>query len=56
MSDKTKSNLSALLAQIGKSLSKSSKQDAKTSKELHLAARKLSRAMEKELGDIVERV
>ena len=58
MGDITESNVSALLAQIdilGKSLSTSSKQDAKARKNLRLAARDLSRAME-EPGDIVERV
>ena len=58
MGDTTESNVSALLVQIdnlGKSLSTSSKQDAKARKKLCLAARDLSRAME-EPGDIVERV
>ena len=58
MGDTTESNVSALLTQIdnlGKVLSTSSKQDAKTRKRLRLAARALSRAME-EPGDIVERV
>ena len=58
MGDTTESNVSALLVQIdnlGKSLSTSSKQDAKARKKLRLAARDLSRAME-EPGDIVERV
>lgn len=58
MGDTIESNVPALLAQIdnlGNILSTSSKQDPKARKELRLAARDLSRAME-EPGDIVERV
>ena len=58
MGDAIESNVSALLAQIdnlGKMLSTSSKQNPKARKQLRLAARDLSRAME-ESGDTVERV
>ena len=58
MSDRTEPDVATLLAQIehlGRSLGSSSKQNAKARKQLRLAARDLSRAME-EPGDIVERV
>ena len=58
MSDGTELDVATLLAQIehlGKSLSTSSKQDAKARKKVRLAARDLSRAIE-EPGDLVESV
>ena len=58
MHDAVEPDVSSLLAQIdnlGKSLSIGSEQDGEARKELRLATRALSRAME-EPGDIVERL